>query len=156
MDIRNKKPWRKLFPLLTHKWHVFIECCRLGIPWRGFTHDLSKFLPDEWGPYDEWFYGEGRNVGQFHKAYLKHLHRNKHHWQYWVLRTEIGSMAVDMPLRYRKEMLADWIGAASAYPGKVTAVEWYKKERTNLILHSSTRLWIEKMLNLLPAIDMEW
>ncbi len=152
---RDKKPWRKLLPFLTHKWYVFVKCCKLGVPWLGITHDLSKFLPSEWEPYDEWFYGLGRNAEQFHEAYLRHLHRNKHHWQYWILRTEMGSMPIDVPIKYRKEMLADWIGAGKGYPGKDGAREWYKKERENLLLHNSTRLWIEKMLNLLPATDMK-
>ena len=30
-----------------HKWLVFKLCCKIGIPWRGFTHDWSKFSPIE-------------------------------------------------------------------------------------------------------------
>ena len=37
--------------VLRHKWYVFIECCKLGIPVRGLVHDLSKFRPSEWFPY---------------------------------------------------------------------------------------------------------
>ena len=32
-----------LFRVLKHKYYVFIYCCKLGIPWQGITHDLSKF-----------------------------------------------------------------------------------------------------------------
>ena len=31
--------------LIKHKWYVFIECCKVGIWWRGILHDLSCFLP---------------------------------------------------------------------------------------------------------------
>ena len=30
-----------------HRWIVFKLCCKVGIPWRGFVHDLSKFSPTE-------------------------------------------------------------------------------------------------------------
>jgi hypothetical protein len=44
--------------VLTHKWYVLLKCIELGIPWRGIVHDLSKFLPSEWSPYVEYFYGD--------------------------------------------------------------------------------------------------
>ena len=33
--------------ILIHKWWVFYYCCKLGIPWQGIVHDLSKFSPTE-------------------------------------------------------------------------------------------------------------
>ena len=30
-----------------HKWLVFKFCCKIGLPWRGFMHDWSKFSPTE-------------------------------------------------------------------------------------------------------------
>ena len=38
----------KHFILITrHKWVVFKLCCKVGIPWRGLVHDLSKYSPTE-------------------------------------------------------------------------------------------------------------
>jgi hypothetical protein len=82
-----------------HKWFVFVECCKLGIPVRGVLHDLSKFRPSEWFPYVEYFYGSHRedSVGgqevqtQFDLAWLLHQKRNPHHWQFWLLREDSGS-----------------------------------------------------------------
>ena len=38
----------KHFKLITkHKWVVFKLCCKIGIPWRGLVHDLSKYSPTE-------------------------------------------------------------------------------------------------------------
>lgn len=34
-----------LWYVLRHKYFVFVECCRLGVPWRGLVHDLSKLSP---------------------------------------------------------------------------------------------------------------
>jgi hypothetical protein len=93
--------------VLRHKWFVFIEACKLGVPLLGLLHDLSKFLPDEFIPYARYFYGEypvreskeyyiARNNNvflltkedverAFNLAWLKHQRRNKHHWQWWFL-----------------------------------------------------------------------
>jgi hypothetical protein len=93
--------------LLRHKWFVFVEACKLGIPLLGVLHDLSKFLPDEFIPYARYFNGEYPDQEKadliwrhryvritltkekverdFNLAWLKHQRRNKHHWQWWYL-----------------------------------------------------------------------
>ena len=43
--------------IIRHKWYVFIECCKLGIIWRGIWHDWHKFLPGEFFPYAIHFNG---------------------------------------------------------------------------------------------------
>lgn len=42
--------------IILHKWYVMNECFRVGLYWRGFVHDLSKFLPSEFIPYSNFFY----------------------------------------------------------------------------------------------------
>ena len=44
--------------VLRHKGYVFRAACRLGIPWRGLVHDLSKFRPSEFLPYDRHLYAQ--------------------------------------------------------------------------------------------------
>jgi len=44
--------------IIRHKWYVGIECFKMGVYWRGITHDLSKFLPSEFIPYAKYFYGD--------------------------------------------------------------------------------------------------
>ena len=163
--------------LLKHKRFVFVECCRLGIPWLGVVHDWSKFLPSEFIPYARYFYGnyparadihgDMRNIlpdrytaegvkAAFNVAWLHHQKRNRHHWQYWLLvndSDEPKQRALPMPDRYRREMLADWIGAGRAY-GKqeqnnnnLDTQQWYLDNRDKLILHPETRQWIETQLH---------
>lgn len=50
-------------------------------------HDMSKNTPDEYKPYDDYFYGEQTPmvIEAFNLAWLMHIHRNPHHWQHWVL-----------------------------------------------------------------------
>lgn len=138
--------------LLKHKWYVFIECCKLGIPLRGLLHDLSKFLPSEWIPYREYFYGDSSKEYvlkelKFEVAWAKHQNRNKHHWQHWVLIKDNGDVvSLPMPMKYVKEMLADWRGAGKAITGKDNTKSWYLKNKDNIILHPIARHWIEEQL----------
>lgn len=133
--------------MVRHKWFVFVGCCKLGVPLRGVLHDLSKFLPDEWFPYAEYFYGKSNCAEVFDLAWLRHQRRNKHHWQYWVLCEDEGATKVlPMPPKYIKEMLADWRGAGRAITGEDNTPEWYSQNRHKMLLHDSTREWIEEQL----------
>ncbi len=159
--------WKYLKYIIKHKWYVFIECCKLGIPIRGLLHDLSKFRPSEWLPYARYFYGDYPswdkmkflNTGypfkktkegverSFDAAWNHHQKRNKHHWQYWILRNDNGDYSfLEMPLKYKKEMLADWRGAGRAIKGKDETKEWYIENRDKMALHRNTRFWIERNL----------
>lgn len=138
-----------------HKAFVFIECLRLGIPWRGLVHDLSKFLPDEFLPYARHFYGRpgphaAADSGEeaFNLAWLKHQRRNLHHWQAWLLRFDDGTVrALEMPDEYRREMLADWRGAGRAQ-GKPDTLEWYMQNQQKMVLGFATRAWVEQELGI--------
>jgi len=161
-----KKHLRYLTYVLKHKWFVFLECCKMGIPIRGLLHDMSKFRPSEWSAYAEHFYGaHGRKVrdstgyynpcntgdADFDEAWFWHQKRNKHHWQYWVMpRDKNGVVIRPMSHKSRKEMLCDWKGAGRAQrrgqPGEV--LDWYIKNRHKLRLHVETRGWVEKQLGL--------
>lgn len=89
--------------LLEHKKNVFKICWRKGQYIHAFTHDLSKFSPQEFIPYARWFYGEyGVNYQcsledeenslvrhnklkqEFEEAWEHHQLRNKHHFNYWT------------------------------------------------------------------------
>lgn len=168
-----------------HKVAVYRAGRRLGVGrWQLLVHDLSKLLPDEWGPYAEWFYGyhgeswyvakrEERDGSVWHPpgfradiheremafddAWLKHQHRNPHHWQHWVLREDSGKVKVLlMPERYRREMLADWMGAGMAIKGHgldravAECRAWYEGTTEGRQLHLATRTMVEGDLGMLP------
>jgi hypothetical protein len=133
-----------------HKWFVFLACCRLGIPWRGIVHDLCKFLPCEWTPYVDSFYGPQPRTQavkeSFNRAWLHHQHASPHHWQFWVLRNDDGDTKIlPMPDAIRREMVADWRGAGRALGHPDTAA-WYAKNRDNIMLHPDTRAWVVEEL----------
>lgn len=164
-----KKHLRYARYVARHKWYVFLACCDLGIPWRGILHDWSKFLPCEWNPYVEYFYGEPlqsyrayygdvremhlsagctkeQRQERFDAAWLHHQHANKHHYQHWVLRNDDGDTRIlQMPDVYMREMVADWRGAGRAL-GKPDTAAWYAKNREHILLHPITRVSVESFL----------
>jgi len=146
------KYFKYLRYVLRHKWFVFIECCKVGIPLRGFLHDMSKFLPSEFIPYARHFYGKDPRKRdktgnpKFALAWLMHQKRNNHHWQFWLLIEDGGDTIVfEMPLKYRKEMLCDWKGAGKAQ-GTPDTIAWYRANSHKLRLGPVTRIWIEEKL----------
>jgi len=144
--------------VVRHKWFVFLECCKLGIPWLGVIHDLSKLLPSEFIPYALHFYGpdshhkDGSHEAKgiygdlsFDRAWNYHQKRNRHHWQYWILiQDEDEDKVLKMPDKYQREMLADWKGAGRAITGQDNTPAWYAKSKEKMQLHQDTRAWIER------------
>lgn len=162
-----RRHWAYAKYVFRHKWFVFVECCRLGIPWLGITHDWSKLRPSEWFPYARYFYtadGQPRqrrdktgyyrpsDTGDsgFDQAIFRHVgRRNKHHWQAWILPGDDGGedRVFPMPDRYRREMLADWRGASRAQGLTSDDVRgWYRKNSRKLRLHPETRRWVSAMV----------
>lgn len=160
-----RKYFQYLRYVIRHKWFVLVECFKFGIYWQGLIHDISKFLPSEFLPYMEHFFGSkigisrGRDETGYYKptdtgdaafdfAWLLHQKRNKHHWQWWCLPEDEGGIKVlEMPLKYRKEMLSDWRGAGRAQ-GTPSVNKWYEKNKSRMSLGSDTREWIEEQINI--------
>jgi len=163
---------RYLRYLAKHKWFVLIACCKLGIPWLGLLHDLSKFRLDEFLPYADYFYGteKGEHAAAaakaaFDAAWLRHIHRNKHHPQHWFLRGSDtdGDEYLTPHYRYIAEMVADWLGAGMAQKGHGMAQApaecraWWEanKDRSGYRMSRRTRNTVEALLSELVATAHE-
>ena len=137
--------------VIRHKWYVAVECFKVGLYWRGITHDLSKFKPSEFIPYANYFYGRAIhsvNDNDFNFAWLLHQTRNDHHWQWWVLRLDDGdTIMFPMSDDALLEMIADWHGAGKAIHGKNDTLNWYNKNKDKMKLHDVTRKKVEDILN---------
>jgi hypothetical protein len=137
-----------------------------GVPWwTAVIHDWTKFTPTEWFPYVQSFYnpdGSKRNpktasgtldinktARSFAAAWNSHQKTNKHHWQYWVLiNDEDGTVPLEIPEGYVREMLADWEGAGKAITGKADPVGWYTRNYDKFMFHPKTRALVEQLLGL--------
>lgn len=118
-----------------------------------FVHDQSKKNPDEYDAYDRYFYGGNRSysvVKNFRKAWLLHIHRNPHHWQYWVLINddpEEGEICLEMPYEYIIEMFCDWWSFSWQKGNLFEIFVWYNEHGDYIKLHPDTRKIVEDILN---------
>ena len=117
-----------------------------------YNHDPSKEEQDEYVAYDAYFYGGNRSysvVQEFNKAWLLHLHRNPHHWQYWILINDdpnTGEMILEMPYNYILEMICDWWAFSWAKESLTEIFVWYEDHKDYMKLHPNTRASVEHIL----------
>ena len=115
---------RHLHNVNIHRFYVFKLCCKVGIPFQGLTHDLSKYSLSELIPSVKYFtdgkkspLAEEKNIKGYSLAWLHHKGRNKHHFEYWF---DFNSKTkqydpVQMPRQYLIEMFCDRIAASKVY-----------------------------------------
>jgi hypothetical protein len=115
-------------------------------------HDISKFYPTEYALYQYEFFGSAPNdrhdpvtKSRAHFAFKMHYKRNKHHWQYWVTDWKRRT-AQEMPEKYVREMVADWMGAGRAYAGTWDISHWFNRHFHEAILDFDTRYMVYNIL----------
>lgn len=118
-----------------------------------YSHDESKYSPEEYDAYDAYFYGNNRSfkvVDDFRRAWLHHIHNNTHHWQHWVLINDDpkeGTVALAMPHINVVEMISDWWAFSHKSGNLYEIFDWYEKHKSYMILHDSTRREVEHILD---------
>ena len=114
-----------------------------------YCHDLSKDDKEEYNAYDTYFYGGNRSyqvVKDFNYAWLHHIHNNPHHWQYWVLVNDEGTIALDMPYNYIIEMILDWWSFSWKSNNLYEIFDWYNEHKKTMILNKNTKIIVESIL----------
>lgn len=92
----------------------------------------------------------------FDYAWNLHQKRQPHHWQFWLLTFDTGeTFPLDMPEKYCREMVADWIGAGRAITGKIEVGTWYAKNRDNIKLTARTRDRVEELVESFIGMDID-
>lgn len=117
-------------------------------------HDASKWNTDEYDAYADHFYinPDNKDETEFNKAWLFHIHQNRHHWQFWVLMHDSGEKEpIDMPEEYIIEMICDWSSFQYMYEGS-TANKWYFDNKDKMLLSDKTREILEKYLELCEGV----
>lgn len=146
-----KNLFKHLSLVLRHKWLVFIYCTKLGMPFRGLKHDMSKFTPIEFIESIKYYDGrvspitKCKNINGYSKAWLHHKGRNKHHPEYWV-DLQASNQTPMIPYKYVVEMICDKLSASQIYNGKDwtknSQIEYWKIEKTRIKLNKN----VEEML----------
>lgn len=118
-----------------------------------YNHDKSKNDPEEYDAYNKYFYGNNRSyyvVQDFNYAWLRHIHNNPHHWQYWVLINDDpneGEIVMDMPKDYIIEMICDWWAFSWANGNLYEIFNWYESHKDYMKLSNNTRKTVEDILS---------
>ena len=134
------------------------EDARLNVQY----HDGTKRCLDEYEAYDSYFYGD-KDEDEFNYAWLRHIHRNPHHWQHWLLMNDDGKyrdpgkvIALEMPEEYVLEMIADWWSFSWRSGNLREVFGWYESHKDKMILHPNTRELVESVLGeIRDALDKE-
>ncbi len=154
MNIKNAI---KHFKLITrHKWVVFKLCCKIGEPWRGLMHDLSKYSPTEFGESIKYYVGTyspitgAKNDKGYSEAWLHHKGRNKHHFEYWI-DYYAPEVAPVIPYPYAAEMICDKLAAGIIYQGKNWTKEfelsyWEEKEKNKIEMNPKMRDFVTAVM----------
>ena len=134
--ITISKFFKHLHLVNRHRFKVFCLCCMAGEPWRGLLHDLSKYSPEEFFEGVKYFEGSYspikncKRVNGYSKAWLHHIGRNKHHYNYWYdFNADVP--APIMPYKYFVEMVCDSLAAGMIYYGK----KWTNEHQLNYWLN---------------------
>lgn len=153
MKIKNAA---KHFILITHhRWVVFKLCCKIGEPWRGFLHDLSKYSPTEFLEGIKYYVGDHSPIQEekkdrgYSKAWLHHKGRNKHHFEYWIDHRAPEPTPV-IPYKYAAEMICDKLAAGIVYEGKNWTKEfelsyWESKEKNVVEMNPKMRDFVTEV-----------
>lgn len=154
-------PWRHFKTITHHRLLVCSHCFRVGLYWRGLTHDLSKYSPIEFWTGARYYQGNRspnaaeREENGYSKAWMHHKGRNRHHYEYWTdLDLATRKMApVEMPRVYLVEMVMDRIAACKTYLGgnyhDGAALEYLTRESRTAVMHPETLRQLTVLLTML-------
>jgi len=116
--------FKHLHTVNKHRFEVFKLCLKVGIPFRGLVHDLSKYSYEEFSESVK-YYTDGKysplakckKENGYSRAWLHHKGRNKHHYEYWY-DIEAPEQTPIIPFKYMLEMICDRIAASKIYRKK--------------------------------------
>ena len=125
------------------------------------NHDYSKNNADEYAAYDNYFYGGNKSYDvktAFDFAWLLHIHRNPHHWQFWVLQgDDDGVTPLEMPYEYVIEMICDWWSFSWGAGNLLLIFDWYNDHKNSMLLNPKTKIIVESILSRLKTkLDEEF
>lgn len=153
-NVKQAFDWLSSYDLVNPEQYLETSKCIL-------KHDDSKYDLDEYNAYDEYFYGRNASyqVAQdFELAFLRHMHHNPHHWQYWILINDHGEdhaeVIFEMPYKYAIEMICDWWSFSWKSNNMYQIFDWYEQRKTQMRIHADTKKLIEDTLkNIKDILD---
>ncbi len=142
-----------------HRFHVFINACKVGIPFLGLKHDLSKYSPKEFIKSAKYYNGhyspianERLSEGLYSSIFTHHTKHNKHHYEYYIDFHNGNIILTQMPFKYSLECVVDVISASQTYLKKDfkkdEPLKYFLKYKDTTLMHSMNLKYIEELLTL--------
>ena len=149
------KFFRHLHTINKHRFAVFKLCCKVGIPFRGLVHDLSKYSFEELFEsvkyYTDGNYSpiiDAKKDKGYSRAWLHHKGRNKHHFEYWYDDVALNPTPI-IPFKYMLEMICDRIAASKIYYkdnyNDSIPYEYYMARKDSYKLNSKLKDFLEEV-----------
>jgi len=158
-----KKYIKHFITITKHKFVVMSWCFKMGIFWRGITHDLSKYSLIEFFSSAKYFQGSQspinaeKKIRGYSLAWQHHKGHNPHHWEYWI--DNVGTKQnnpIKIPYKYVIEMFCDFVGAGKIYSkNKWTSQEplnYHNRVKHQRIIHHSSLTLLELLLTQLSLL----
>ncbi len=155
------KAWRHFCTITWHRWLVRQGCFKVGLYWRGLTHDLSKYSWTEFSIGAKYYQGTRspnaaeRETKGYSEAWMHHKGRNRHHYEYWTDMNPVTKVyeSIPMPRKYLVEMVMDRRAACKVYEGDRytdgSALSYFEKSRERVLMHQRTRQELGYLLTML-------
>lgn len=155
------KAWKHFKTITRHRHLVRRGCFKVGLYWRGLTHDLSKYSPTEFLAGAKYYQGTRspnaaeREKNGYSLAWMHHKGRNRHHYEYWTdlnLQTRKYE-AVPMPRVFLVEMVMDRIAASKVYRGAAYTdadpLQYFETAHETVLMHEQTQRQLKFLLTML-------
>ncbi|MBN1585732.1 hypothetical protein JW899_05210 [Candidatus Uhrbacteria bacterium] len=152
-----------LLYVLRHKKLVGELCWREGLYLRALTHDWSKLLPNEFGPYSRYWACGGWTASvncpetvrrDFREASRRHKRRHWHHAEHWVMSDGKNKERVmDMDRESIIEMICDWESLLLSGARESGARQFYRNKGRDMRLSKKTRETLERLLGEMDLCD---
>ncbi len=155
------KAWKHFKTITRHRRLVRRGCFKVGLYWRGLTHDLSKYSPTEFLAGAKYYQGTRspnaaeREKNGYSLAWMHHKGRNRHHYEYWTdlnLQTRKYE-AVPMPRVFLVEMVMDRIAASKVYRGAAYTdadpLQYFETAHETVLMHEQTQRQLKFLLTML-------
>jgi len=108
-----------------HRYLVYKYSLKVGIPWQGFIHDLSKFSTIEFNESAKYYQGNmspifeaRKHNGMYSNISVHHTNKNKHHFEYRIDFFRGDVILSNIPYKYLLEFTIDMISASKTYLGE--------------------------------------
>lgn len=166
--MRTKLTFKKCYQhwktIRSHRKWVRHYCFLAGIPWRGITHDLSKYSPIEFFESAKYWTGVDSPINHAKKhqgvsyGWLHHKGRNSHHYEYWMDNFDDGGIARLMPKKDFTEMVCDYLGAAHAYTQEefsyAKELEWWRNKHDKCSMNEKNKIMLDIIFSDLANAEM--